>query len=122
MGMSAGGARARAAFGGGGGEFSLNGGEVSFEGFELRTLAGGGGRELGFAPREVRDAGVELPESHERKDGNAAGGVLLLDVRGEGEVARVPSESWKKACQAAMSSLADGGPELGRAKEEEVEV
>ena len=83
----------RAAFGRSGSEFGVNGGEVGIEGFEFGALASGSGGELGFAPREVSDAGVELPDGRKRGEGRAAGGVLLLDLSGEGWWAGGPSES-----------------------------
>ena len=78
--------RGGAALGGRSAEFGVDGGETSFEGGKLFSLACDGGGELPFALGEDGDAGAELFECGERWDGSAASGVFLRDVGLKGKL------------------------------------
>ena len=105
-----------AARGVGGGDFGLECGEVGLKGFEAASLARDGLRMFALALGEGRDAGVELAQRcrggmAERRAASSSA-VLALRARWVG----VLPESGNIASQAAKSSLAEGGPELGPEK------
>ena len=62
----------RAADGVGSGEFCVKGAEVGFGGLEFGAAPRGGCGKLGFTPRELADASVDLAECRKGRNGGAA--------------------------------------------------
>ena len=74
----------RAAGGVGGGESCVKGAEVGFGGLEFGAVPRGGCGKLGFTPRELADASVELAECRKGRNGDAAGRVFSFEFGCQG--------------------------------------
>ena len=112
----------RAAGGVGGGEFCVKGAEVGFGGLEFGAVPRGGCSKLGFTPRELADASVDLAECRKGRNGGAAGRVFFFDVGCEGVVGVGALRPRDERLPGGKGHLAEGNQSWGATNEMDVEV